>query len=77
MFITYNSFSPLIRIHVLATSLSLGATEDKPVRSGQVKFSTGLEIETKIRLKKEIVRRRLARLSDSRDCREGSPLIQC
>ena len=72
MFITYNSISPFICIHVLATSLCLGATEDRPVRSGQEKFSTGVEIETKIRLKKEIVRRRLAPLSDSRGCREGS-----
>ena len=41
-FITYNSISPLMCIHVLATSLCLSATEDKPVRSGQEKFSTGL-----------------------------------
>ena len=77
IFITYNSVSPLICIHVLATSSCLGATLDRPERSGQEKFSTGVEIEAKIRLKKEIVRRRLASHSDSRGCPEGSSLFQC
>ena len=41
-FIKYKSISPFICIHVLATSLCLGATEDRLVRFGQEKIPLGL-----------------------------------
>ena len=66
IFFTYNSISPFICIHVLATSLCVGANEERPVRFGQEKFSTGVESESQIPLKKAIVRRRLAPLSKCR-----------
>ena len=66
IFFTFNSISPFLCIHVLATSLCVGANEERPVRFGQEKFSTGVESESQIWLKKAIVRRRLAPLSKSR-----------
>ena len=77
IFITYNIIFPLICIHVIATFLCLGANEERPVRSGHEKFSTGVESESQIRLKKAIMRRRLAPLSKDRDCKERSSLYQC
>ena len=44
IFMTYISISPFICIHVLATSLCLGSFEDRLVRSGREKFSTGVEV---------------------------------
>ena len=76
-FITYKSISPFKCVHVLATSLCLGANEERPVRFGQEKVSTGIESESQIRLKKAIVRRHLAPLSKGRDCKERSYLYQC
>ena len=76
-FVTYDSFSLFICIHVLATSLCLVANEDRPVRSGQENISAGVESENQIRIKKAVVRRRLAPLSNSRDCQERSALFQC
>ena len=46
------------------------------MRSGHEEFSTGVESESQIRLKKAIVRRRLAPLSKGRDCQERSPLFE-
>ena len=77
IFIRKNSISPFICIHVLATSWCLGAIEDKLVRSGHEKILSGVESESQIRLKKAIVRRRLAPLSKRRHCQERSPLFQC
>ena len=74
--ITYNIISPLICIHLIATSLCLGANEEKPVRSGYEEVSTGVESESQIRLKKAIVRRRSAALSKGRDCKERCSLYQ-
>ena len=71
------SLSPFMCIHVLATSLCLGVNEERPVRFVQEKISTGVESENQIRLKKAIVRRRLAPLSKGRDCKERSFLYQC
>ena len=76
-FITYKSISPFTCIHVTATSLCLGAHEERPMRSGLEEISTGVESESQICLKKAIVRRRLAPLSRGRDCQERSPLFQC
>ena len=76
IFITYNIISPLITIHVIATSLCLGANEERPVRSGHEDFSTRVVSEGQIWLKKAIVRRRLAPLSKGCDCQERSPLFQ-
>ena len=76
-FITYKSISPSTCIHVTATSLCLGAHEERPMRSGLEEISTGVESESQIWLKKAIVRRRLAPLSRGRDCQERSPLFQC
>ena len=55
----------------------LGANEERPMRSGHEGFSTGVESESQIWLKKAIVRRRLAPLSKDRDCQERSPLFEC
>ena len=66
IFITYIIVSPLICIHVIATSLCLGANEERPVRSAHEDFSTGVESESQIWLKKAIVRRRLTPLSKCR-----------
>ena len=76
-FITYKSISAFTCIHVTATSLCLGANEERSMRSGHEEFSTGVESGSQIWLKKAIVRRRLAPLSKSRDCQERSPLIKC
>ena len=76
-FITYNIFSPLTCIYVIATSLCLGANGERPVRSGFEDFSTGVESESHIRLRKAIVRRCLAPLSKGRECKERSSLYQC
>ena len=46
------------------------------MRSGQEKISTGVESESQIRLKRAIVRRRLAPLFKGRDCQEKSLLFQ-
>ena len=75
-FIKYKSFSPFICIHVLATSLFLGANKERPVRLGREDISTGVESESQIRLQKAIVRRRLAPLSKGRDCKERYSLYQ-
>ena len=61
-FITYKSISQFIGIHVLATSFCLGTNEDRFVRSGHEEISEGFESGSQIRLKKAIVRRRLAPL---------------
>ena len=45
---TYNIISPLICIHVIATSLCLGANEERPVRSGHEDFSPGVESESQL-----------------------------
>ena len=74
--ITYNSISPFICIHVLATSLCIGANEERPMKSGLEEISTGVESESQIWLKKAIVRGRLAPLSKRRHCQERSPLFQ-
>ena len=66
IFFTYNSISPFICIHVLAETLCVGANEERPVRFRQEKFSSGVESESQIRLKKAIVRRHLALLSKCR-----------
>ena len=63
IFITYIIISPLICIHVIATSLCLRASEERPVRSAHEDFSSGVESESQIWLKKAIVRRRLTPLS--------------
>ena len=76
-FVTYKSISPFISIHVLATSLCLGANEERPVRFGQENVSTVVESENQIRLKKAIVRRGLAPLFKGRDSKERSSLYQC
>ena len=47
-FNTYNSTSPFICIHVLATSLCLGAYEGRLVRSGHEEISTGVESKSPI-----------------------------
>ena len=47
------------------------------MRSGHEKISPGVESESHIRLKKSIVRIRLALLSKGRDCKERSSLYQC
>ena len=65
-FITYKSISLFTCIHVTATSLCLGANEERPMRSGHEEFSTGVESDSQIWLKKAIVRRRLNRLSKCR-----------
>ena len=76
-FITYKSISQFTCIQVTATSLCLGANEERPMRSGHEEFLTGVESGSQIGLKKTIVRRRLAPLSKNRDCQERSPLFKC
>ena len=73
----YKSISLFTCIHVTATSLCLDANEERPMRSGHEQFSTGVESEGQICLKKAIVRRCLAPLPKGRDCHERSPLFKC
>ena len=75
IFIPYNSIAPFTCIHVLATSLCLGANDGRFMRSGHEEISTGFESKSQIRLQKAIVRRGLARFSKCRDCQERSPFV--
>ena len=70
-FITYIIISPLTCIHVIATSLCLGAKGERPVRSGHEDFSTGVKSESQIWLKRAIMRKRLAPLSKGCDYQEN------